>query len=111
MTETFTEKDFGVEALTLIRTINEILESYQAQGYDLSLRQLYYQLVSKNIIENTERSYKNVGNLVSDARMAGMIDWDMIKDRGREMVSNPHWKNPQDFIEVVAPQYRFRSLG
>lgn len=107
MKETFVEKEFGISAMTMIRTINTILAEYAAQGYDLSLRQLYYQLVSKNVIENTERSYKNVGNLVSDARLAGYIDWDIIKDRGREMVSNPHWGTTADFIENVAPQYRF----
>lgn len=107
MKEFFVEKEFGIPALGMIRTINLILAEYASQGYDLSLRQLYYQLVSKNVIENTERSYKNLGNLVSDARLAGMIDWDMIKDRGREMLKNPHWGTTTDFIENVAPQYRF----
>lgn len=107
MKETFVDKNFGLDALEMIATINKILDDYSAQGYDLSLRQLYYQLVSRNIVPNTEKSYKNVGVLVSDARLAGRIDWDMIKDRGREMVSNPHWDDPANFIEVVAPQYRF----
>lgn len=91
----------------MIGTINGILETYEAQGFDLSLRQLYYQLVARALIENTERSYKNIGNLVSDARLAGLIDWDMIKDRGREMVKNPHWETPRQFLENVAPQFRF----
>lgn len=107
MKEAFISKNFGNAAVEMIRTINGILIEYENQGYDLSLRQLYYQLVSKNLIENSEKSYKNIGCLVSDARLAGLIDWEMIKDRGREMVENPHWKNPTDFIEVVAPQYRF----
>lgn len=107
MKEIFIEKDFGLEARSMIERVNGILEDYRSQGYDLSLRQLYYQLVSRNIITNEERSYKNLGNLVSDARLAGFVDWDMIKDRGREMVSNPHWKDPANFIEVVAPQFRF----
>jgi len=107
MKETFTEKNFGREALRTIETINGILDAYAAQGYDLSLRQLYYQLVSRNLITNEEKSYKNLGVLVSDARLAGWIDWEMIKDRGREMISNPHWDNPADFMESVAPQYRF----
>lgn len=107
MKEEFKEKDFGDEALEMIERINGILADYEHQGYDLSLRQLFYQLVSRAVIPNTEKSYKNIGSLVSDARMAGLIDWDMIKDRGREMVSNPHWKDPADFIEVVAPQFRF----
>lgn len=107
MTETFIEKDFGIEACRMISTINGILGNYAHQGYDLSLRQLYYQLVARNVVPNTEKSYKNIGNLVSDARLSGAIDWDMIKDRGREMVENPHWNNPIHFMEVVAPQYRF----
>lgn len=107
MKEIFIDKNFGHEAIGLISTINIILKDYEAQGYDLSLRQLYYQLVSRNIVPNTERSYKNVGSVVSDARLAGLIDWDMIKDRGRETISNPHWNNPADFLKNVAPQYRF----
>lgn len=107
MKETFVQKTFKNDALVLINTINNILRDYEAQGYDLSLRQLYYQLVSRNIVENTERSYKNVGVLVSDARLAGLIDWDMIKDRGRVMAKNPHWDDPEDFVESVANQYRF----
>lgn len=107
MKESFIDKAFGAGAAAMIRTINDILDDYSSQGYDLSLRQLYYQLVSRNIVPNTEKSYKNVGVLVSDARLAGLIDWDMIKDRGREMVANPHWSDPANFIEVVAPQYRF----
>lgn len=107
MRESFTAKNFGATALEMVATINAILDNYAAQGYDLSLRQLYYQLVSKNLVPNTERSYKNVGNLVSDARLAGLIDWDMIKDRGRECLANPHWGSPGDFMESAAHQYRF----
>lgn len=90
----------------MIVVINEILDDYQSQGYDLSLRQLYYQLVSRNIVPNNEKSYKNVGGLVSDARLAGLIDWEMIKDRGREMVCNSHWSNVSDFLESVGPQFK-----
>lgn len=106
MKEQFIEKKFGAEALGMIRTINGILAEYVAAGYDLSLRQLYYQLVSRNIVENTERSYKNVGNLVSDGRLAGYIDWDVIKDRGREMVSNPHWETPASILDACSKQFR-----
>jgi hypothetical protein len=106
MREQFIEKRFGSEASAMIEKINAILAEYVETGYDLSLRQLYYQLVSRNLVENTERSYKNVGNLVSDARMAGLIDWDVIKDRGREMVANSHWESPTDILNACANQYR-----
>jgi len=107
MRELFVDKKFGAEAKSMIAVINAVLDDYAQQGYDLSLRQLYYQLVSRNIVPNTEASYKNIGKLVSDARLAGWLDWDMIKDRGREVVENPHWNDPADFMRDVAPQYRF----
>lgn len=106
MREQFISKRFGADAKSMISTINGILLEYKNSGYDLSLRQLYYQLVSRNIVENTERSYKNVGCVVSDARMAGLIDWDIIKDRGREMISNPHWETPSDILDSCAQQFR-----
>lgn len=111
MKEQFVPKNFGSDALRLIQTINAVLDSYEAQGFDLSLRQLFYQLVSRNIVPNTERSYKNIGNLVSDARLAGLVDWDMIRDRGRSVVSNPHWDDPAAFLTSVAPQFRFNLWG
>lgn len=106
MKELFINKRFGADSLAMINTINDILDEYVAAGYDLSLRQLYYQLVSRNIVPNTEKSYKNVGTLVSDARLAGMIDWDVIKDRGREMVENAHWKDPAQIIREDAKVFR-----
>lgn len=106
MKETFVEKNFGVDSLSLIATINDVLKEYENQGYDLSLRQLYYQLVARDYIENTLQSYKRIGNLVSDARLAGMIDWDMIVDRNRETVTPPHWDSPHEIVRACAQQFR-----
>jgi hypothetical protein len=106
MKQEYISKTFGAKAVRLIGIINDILGEYDAAGYDLSLRQLYYQLVSRNVVENTERSYKNIGNIVSDGRLAGLIDWDIIKDRGREMIANSHWSSPAEIIRACAKQYR-----
>jgi hypothetical protein len=75
--------NFRGEKLALIETANRIIEDYRRQGYVLTLRQLYYQFVSKALIPNSERSYKNLGSAVSDGRDAGLIDWNGIEDRGR----------------------------
>ena len=42
-----------------------IINEYLAQGLKLTLRQLYYQFVSRDLIPNNERSYKNLGTVVS----------------------------------------------
>ena len=96
MKQAFIEKNFSKSSLETIKTVNQILDEYAAQGYDLSLRQLYYQLVARGFIENSVQSYKRVGGLVSDARLAGLIDWEMIADRGRVRVTPSHWGSPAD---------------
>lgn len=93
------------EALALIEQANLILAEYVAQGYELSLRQLYYQFVARDIIPNTERSYKKLGSIVSKARDAGMIDWDHIDDRGRSLYGFTHYAGPQDFLKSMADKF------
>lgn len=63
--------------------INQIIERYRAQGYKLTLRQLYYQLVVENIIPNKVTEYDKIGDLLTKGRMAGVVDWDAIADRVR----------------------------
>ncbi len=106
MKQAFITRKFSSSAHEMICTINDILDEYQAQGFRLSLRQLYYQLVARAYVPNTVQSYKNIGNLVSNARQAGLIDWDMIEDRGRETVTVPHWSSPSDIVKAAANQFR-----
>lgn len=106
MKEAFIEKRFSPSRLRTINTVNDILDEYAQQGFRLTLRQLYYQLVSRAMIENTVRSYKNLGNLVSDARQAGMIDWKMIEDRNRSTVCPAHWESPAEIARAAAQQFR-----
>lgn len=106
MKEPFVDHKFSAGNVAMIEKINGVLDNYEAQGYKLSLRQLYYQLVSKAWIENSVKSYKNIGNLVSDARLAGLIDWEMIEDRGRNTVQNSHWRNPGGILRSAAYSFR-----
>lgn len=101
----YQDKNFRSDKLALIDKINSVIEEYQRQGYSLTLRQCYYQLVARGIIENNERSYKNTGNLINDARLAGLIDWNAIEDRTRNLKRLSHWSNPQSIIESASDQY------
>lgn len=83
MKQKFQSHRFGKDSLKMIDLCNQIVVGYQAQGLRLTLRQLYYQLVTRNAVPNTERSYKNIGNLLSEARLAGLVDWEAIEDRIR----------------------------
>ena len=69
----YQDSNFRPATLALIETANRIIAEYRAQRFDLTLRQLYYQFVSRGTIPNTQKSYKNLGAVVNDARLAGMI--------------------------------------
>ena len=94
------------KAAALIVQCNRILDEMSDRGYTLTLRQLYYQLVTENLIENNIKSYNSLKGIVSSARDGGMIDWNHIQDRGRSVRSFPHWDDPGDFIRHVVPQFR-----
>jgi len=97
---------FHGKSLALITHCNVIIEEYQRDGYKLTLRQLYYQLVSRDIIPNKQSSYNMIGNVVNDARLAGLIDWDAIEDRTRNLKQLGHWKSPEDIIASCAYSFK-----
>lgn len=96
---------FQAKSLELIERVNSIISEYDAQGYELTLRQVYYQLVARGFIPNNERSYKNLGELINNGRLAGLIDWYAIVDRTRNLRRNSHWKCPSDVIDSARYSY------
>lgn len=106
MKQAFITKRFNRASERLINSANEILEEYSASGYRLTLRQLYYQFVARGILANTQKNYKNLGSIVNDARLAGLIDWRHLEDRTRNLQSISWWDNPQQILNASASQFR-----
>ncbi len=98
--------NFGPDRLAMIKQANAIIDDYAAQGFDLTLRQLYYQFVARDLIPNRQSEYKRLGDIVNDARLAGLIDWNRIVDRTRNLRSLAHWDGPEDLVEAAASQFR-----
>src|SRR5207302_6121785 len=72
----YVPKKFAAETQSLIDQANKIFAEYEAAGYILTLRQLYYQFVSRDLLPNKTESYKRLGSVINDARLAGLIDWE-----------------------------------
>lgn len=109
--------NFRGSSLLIIDKANEILDDYRSQGFNLTLRQLYYQFIAGDLFDetwidkntgstNNERSYKRLGGIVNNGRLAGLIDWDYIVDRTREVKRNSHWNSVSEILESVSEQYR-----
>ena len=105
MLQAYRDIKFKAPSLAMITAINMIIDEYSEAGYTLTVRQLYYQLVARGIVENTLRSYKNVASLINDARIAGMIDWDMIEDRTRDFITRSRWRGGREILDAVAQQF------
>lgn len=106
MKECFVDRNFSADSLRVIQQADTICRGYARQGYDLTLRQLYYQFVSRGLIPNKDTEYKRLGSIVNDARLAGMIDWDHITDRTRNLAQALHFDNPADRIEHASRAYK-----
>lgn len=104
--EKFVEKNFKPATLITIAQAAEIIEEYSSQGYALTLRQLYYQFVARDLIPNSKRSYDRLGYIINDARLAGYIDWEAIVDRTRNVQANAHWDSPVAILQGAHDQYR-----
>lgn len=124
----YESKTFGPEAMHTIRQVNSVLADFAEQGFDLTLRQLYYQFVAHDLFpddrtwtwveasrkwvrdpdgtKNADPNYKWLGDIVNKGRMAGYIDWDSIVDRTRELEELAHWDSPTELIVAAAKQFR-----
>ncbi len=113
MRERFRNK-IGLSKFNLVklRAVNQIVDEYAAQGYRLTLRQLYYQLVSRNLIPNKQSEYAKLSTLLVKGRMAGEVDWNAIEDRLR-VPRIPYWVNDvPDALQDTIRQYRLnRQAG
>ncbi|MFA6118165.1 MAG: hypothetical protein WC729_29530 [Sphingomonas sp.] len=104
--ELFRTKRFNEKALLTIDHCNRVVDDYLDQGLKLTLRQLYYQLVTINLFANSVESYKNLGKLVSDGRLAGLIDWEAIEDRVRQPREQNEWPDLSAAVKTIERVYR-----
>lgn len=106
MREFFKSHGFNPASRELIVHCQQIVQRYQAQGLRMTLRQLYYQLVSANIIRNEEKQYKRMSTLLSKARLMGLIDWGAIEDRIRVPRMPTEFEDLDELVDAALNSFR-----
>jgi hypothetical protein len=123
----YVPKVFRGAARDAVVLAGEICRDFQSQGYDLTLRQLYYQFVARDLFpddrtwrqvgsnkwvrdpagtKNAEPNYKWLGEIVNAARLSGDLDWNHIVDRLRSAVGGTGSDtDPSQVIEYAASSY------
>jgi hypothetical protein len=123
----YISKDFSAQSLEIIERSNAICAEFQRQGINLTLRGLYYRLVARDLFpdsrrwrkvdtgrwvrdedgtKNADPNYKWLGDIINDARLAGLVDWNYLEDVTRNLRSLAHWDDPESIMDSVASQYR-----
>lgn len=75
--------------------------------YPLTVRNLYYRMVSAGLIDKTQAEYKNVTvRLCGEMREAGEIPWDRIVDETRLMRKPDSYDNLHDALQSMQNFYR-----
>ena len=74
-----------------------IVRSYRTA---VTLRQVFYRLVSEEAIPNTENAYKTLSRLTGRARRAGTFP--ALADATREVWHHSGWTSPQQAIRALA---------
>ena len=68
MRQIYVPRRFQGNSREIIERANEIIAEYQTQGYRLTLRQLYYQFVARDLFPNAGKNYKLLGRMMVWAR-------------------------------------------
>lgn len=90
----FSWTKFQTDRLNKVIEILNELEDF----FPLTLRQVYYQMVGKQYIENNQSQYIGLSKLIKWARIDGLIPWDVIHDRVRVIHHLTGFSNSERFI-------------
>lgn len=99
----FRDIDFKEDTIQIIAKMNKILTEYSGR---VSVRQLYYRFVAADLIPNSQKSYNRIQNIITNARYAGMIDWDAIEDRNREAKRPNEFESGASALAMLTENFR-----
>lgn len=85
-----------------LKAFREVLSEYNP----MTLRQVYYQLVARQVIDNCRSEYQRLSNALVKARQEELIPWAWLEDRVRQPQVVSMWGDLPDFLDTVKSAYR-----
>jgi hypothetical protein len=102
----FVDHRFQLRAYKIVLQARDIINEYAEQGYTLTLRQLFYQFVSRDLMENTKAKYDSLGRIARFARLNGMLPMWSIVDRTRGLSTWSTATGPKGALSSMVKKYR-----
>jgi hypothetical protein len=72
----------------------------------MTLRQLFYRVVSAGLIANTPKEYKRLGRVMTQLREAGRVPFTWIVDHVRTTLKPSSWSGLADYGDTIRRAYR-----
>lgn len=102
------QKDLRADTIQIIGVLNSIIDEYEARGYVMTVRQIYYQMVARGHTggENSGRMYDRVQATLNVGRMQGLISWTALEDRGRGLRGLNHYSSVREVLRSARADFR-----
>lgn len=86
----------------LVRTAKQLL----GEEHPMTLRQLFYRLVSRESLENSRSDYQRLSRVMTRAREDGQVSFDLLVDRSRPNYEPNVFEDPEEYAETIKDGYR-----
>lgn len=93
----------GAKTIALRAQVSDIVGAFTGS---MSVRQVFYQLVSRGSVQNTGAAYESVSRLIVAMRRDGSIPYEQIVDRTRRVHKRAGWAGVREAMQSLASQYR-----
>lgn len=97
--------NFTEERAQLIGWVRQTVERYGAQGMSVTVRQVYYRAVAEGLMPSSGQTYSKIQAALRDGRIAGLVPWDLVEDRGRGLRSLETWESPAQAVRAARSRY------
>lgn len=88
---------------TAYKLSQEMNEVYNQR---VTVRQIFYHLFSRGVVENNPRGYNSVGYAMTQARKRGYIPFEWIEDRSRKSLYSLMYDDLSEFLRFIIQQYK-----
>lgn len=89
-----------------ITRLIELATGILDEEFPMTVRQLFYRLVSVGALENRRNDYVKVSRIMTIARNDGRVEWDAIVDRSRADYAPTVWEDAAEYVDTLKVGYR-----
>lgn len=96
-----------VEFQKNLRLAAAIKDWIEAQDSPVTIRRVFYAMVTHGIIDNTQSEYRRISRVTTDLRRGGYLDWDLIVDGTRNAYKTASYDSIEDAVERAISNFRY----